>query len=87
MADQEGRKVINLEEEKVKDGPPGYSLGDKAVSSQIILKNAAFLLDYCDDLLNEDFLKDSLAKTGGIRCFQSADNKIDGNSIDFSYLY
>ena len=87
MADQEGRKVINLEEENVKDGPPVYGLGDIAVSSQMIKHNAAYLLDYCDDLLNEDFLKDPLTKTGGIRCFQSADNKLEGNSIDFGYLY
>ena len=67
MATQENRKVINIEEEKVKDGPPGYDLGDIAVSSQMIKLNAFYLLDYCDDLLNEDFLKDSLLNTGGVR--------------------
>ena len=67
MAIQENRKVINLEEEKVKDGPPGYDLGDISVSSQMIKHNAFYLLDYCDDLLNEDFLKDSLLNTGGVR--------------------
>jgi hypothetical protein len=67
MATQENRKVINIEEEKVKDGPPGYDLGDIAVSSQMIKLNAFYLLDYCDDLLNDDFLKDSLLNTGGVR--------------------
>ena len=67
MATQENRKVINIEEEKVKDGPPGYDLGDIAVSSQMIKLNAFYLLDYCDDLMNDDFLKDSLLNTGGVR--------------------
>ena len=67
MATQENRKVINIEEEKVKDGPPGYDLGDIAVSSQMIKLNAFYILDYCDDLMNDDFLKDSLLNTGGVR--------------------
>ena len=67
MAIQENRKVINLEEEKVNNGPPGYDLGDIAVSSQMIKQNAFYLLDYCDELLNDDFLKDSLLNTGGVR--------------------